>query len=314
MTIRFRPLATLAAIAALLAAPIASAAPPVSGRPEAVAAAEQKPAAERKAAHPALWKVADEDTTIYLFGTVHALPDGIDWFRGKIAEAFAASDELITEIDDSDPATLKESLLAKARLPEGQSLRQLLSPEERAAYEGALTKLGLAPDALDRYRPWYAAVTLSVLPLIGNGFAKDHGVETELAGHAAGRELERGALETAEFQLSLFDALPLEVQKRYLAQVVASLATLNDDLKAMIEAWKRGDAEELARLMNAQEDDPALIEALLTSRNRTWAGWIEQRLDEPGTVFMAVGAGHLAGPGSVQDQLAAQGIASERVQ
>ena len=72
--------------------------------------------------------------------------------------------------------------------------------------------------------------------------------------------------------------------------------------------------EELARLMNAQEDDPALVEALLTGRNRKWAEWIGNRLEEPGTVFLAVGAGHLAGEGSVQDQLSANGIAAERLQ
>ena len=89
---------------------------------------------------------------------------------------------------------------------------------------------------------------------------------------------------------------------------------MQNDLKLMIEAWKRGDADELARLMNAQEDDPVLVETLLTDRNRNWAKWIEGRLEQPGTVFLAVGAGHLAGTDSVQELLGESGITAERVQ
>ena len=85
---------------------------------------------------------------------------------------------------------------------------------------------------------------------------------------------------------------------------------------ALIAAWGKGDAEALARLMieDDAKDDPVLIDRLITQRNRRFAAWITARLQRPGTVFMAVGAGHLAGPGSVQDDLAKAGIAVERVQ
>ena len=82
----------------------------------------------------------------------------------------------------------------------------------------------------------------------------------------------------------------------------------------MVDAWKRGDADSLARLMNEEEDEPELMERLLTNRNKAWADWVKARLDKPGTVFVAVGAGHLAGNGSVQEQLATRGIATTRVQ
>ena len=82
----------------------------------------------------------------------------------------------------------------------------------------------------------------------------------------------------------------------------------------MVEAWRTGDAAKLATLMNAEEDDPAMVEALLTRRNKAWAQWIKARLDQPGTAFIAVGAGHLGGKGSVQDQLKVLGVKSARVQ
>ncbi|MCB2061683.1 MAG: TraB/GumN family protein, partial [Novosphingobium sp.] len=250
----------------------------------------------------------------YLFGTIHALPARIDWLEGPVAAAFEESGELVTEIVREGPAEMQTLVFDKATLPEGETLRGLLSDEQKAQYEAALAALGMPAQAFDRFEPWYTAIALSTVPMMRDGFASENGVEETLQARSEALGQTHGGLETAEYQLSLFDTLPLDVQKRYLAQVVEDLPTMKEDLRKMIEAWKQGDAEELAKLMNAQEDDPALVEALLTGRNRKWAEWIGKRLDEPGTVFLAVGAGHLAGEGSVQDQLCANGIAAKRIQ
>ena len=61
------------------------------------------------------------------------------------------------------------------------------------------------------------------------------------------------------------------------------------------------------------KDSPEVAEKLLINRNKNWAAWIKQRMTKPGTVFIAVGAGHLAGPDSVQAQLAKLGVKSTRV-
>ena len=97
----------------------------------------------RKGDGPGLWKVADEDTTIYLFGTVHALPDSVDWYQGPIESALAETQELVTEIPSSetqDPAS-QQMVMSKAILPADQSLREMLSDSDRTTYEAALTKL-----------------------------------------------------------------------------------------------------------------------------------------------------------------------------
>jgi uncharacterized protein YbaP (TraB family) len=263
---------------------------------------------------PALWKVSDGDTTIYLFGTIHALPAGIDWFGGPVQQAFDRSQELVTEITDTDPLEMQHLVLTHAMLPKGQSLRGMLTPELKTSYEKELGSLGLPAQAFDGYEPWYAAVALSTLPLLQSGYDAKNGVEQALDARAKALGHPHSALETAEYQIGLFDSLPIEAQKRYFAEVVDKLPTVTDDLAKIIVAWRKGDADTLASLMNADEDDPQLIEILLINRNKNWARWIKQRMARPGTVFMAVGAGHLAGPGSVQEQLAAQGIKTERVQ
>lgn len=260
---------------------------------------------------PALWQVADEDTTIYLFGTVHALPEGKQWFDDRIDRAFSSADELVTEIDVSDAAKSAEALQSASLLPEGQSLRGLMTEENRQRYEEALVGLGLPVEALDRYEPWFAALTLSLLPLIRSGYQTQSGVELSLNERAG--EKTRGTLETVQDQVALFDTLPQEAQLAFLDGTVEKLGSATSTLDAMVAEWLEGDAEALAMLLNAEMTDPVLYERLLTARNANWAEWIEKRLEQPGTVFVAVGAGHLAGQGSVQDQLKKRGLKVRRV-
>jgi uncharacterized protein len=267
-----------------------------------------------EAVHPALWKVSRGKTVIWLFGTVHALPAGVPWLDGKVANALDQSDTLVTEIIEKDPAQMRAIVMKTAMLPKGQSLRDGLNPKGRADFEKALAGNGLPPAAFDGFRPWYAAVALSTLPLLKSGYDPANGVDVTLTARARDAGKRHEALETAEYQLGLFNQLPVEAQKRYLYEVAVDADKIPQDLASMIREWKAGHAEELARLMNEDESDPMLLKLLLVDRNRNWARWIKARLARPGTVMLAVGAGHLAGPGSVQDQLAKLGIRVTRVQ
>ena len=266
-------------------------------------------------AGPALWKVADEDTTIYLFGTVHALPKDVEWFRGPIATALASAQVLVTEIP---PGALKQpevqqAFLARAMLPEGQTLRALLTAEQRTTVEGALAKLGLPDAAFDKVEPWFAAITLATMPMLKAGYSMEAGVENAVEAKL-GEGAKREALETVEAQLALFDEMPMDVQIAYLVSVAEQMDKVVPSMDAMVAAWAKGDADGLAKLMNEELDDPVLADRLLYARNRDWAGWVEARLANPGTVFVAVGAGHLAGANSVQDYLGREGVTVTRVQ
>lgn len=264
---------------------------------------------------PALWKVADSDTTIFLFGTVHALPEGLDWYKGALAQAFATAEVLVTEVEAGKltaPET-QRMFIARGTLPEGQTLRGLLDDKQRATFENALTKLEMPVAALDRLEPWFAAMTLTALPLLKAGYKMDQGVEMALEGKAT-PALRREALETVESQLVMFDGMPMPTQTKYLTSVAEQIESVPTSMNDMVNAWKIGDAARLAELMNAQIDDQAVAERLLYARNREWAKWVEKRLETPGTVFVAVGAGHLAGSNSVQDYLTRDGIAVTREQ
>lgn len=270
-------------------------------------------AAPMAASGPALWKVADEDTTIYLFGTVHVLPEGIDWYDATIDDALMGADTIVTEIpmDVGSEAQLQELTMAKGMLPAGTTLRSLLTPEQTTAYEAALAKLGAPSAAFDPFKPWLAGLTLSLLPLMQQGYDPSAGVEKVLLSKVGDKP--QGALETAEFQLGIFDGMTTEAQITFMMEAAEGMDEVKPMLDRMVAEWAKGDADELAAIMNEGMNDPAVAEALLYSRNANWAEWIDTRLDEPGTVFIAVGAGHLAGDKSVQDYLAEKGIVTARV-
>ena len=153
---------------------------------------------------------------------------------------------------------------------------------------------------------------MSLVPLMQQGYSADAGVEAVLIKQAG--EIEKDALETVEFQLGVFDELPQDAQIKFLIEASEGVGELKPMLDAMVAEWLEGDAEGLATLMNESLDDEMLAERLLYYRNRNWADWIETRMDAPGTVFMAVGAGHLAGEKSVQDYLEQRGLVVTRVQ
>lgn len=306
-----RPLALAAGtLLALLAGPSiaqeAAASPPVA----AAAAVAPLPPAPR----PALWKVSDADTTIYLFGTIHALPAGVNWLTGPVEAAFKASDQLVTEIPETNGADMQAAVISNAVLPASQSLRGLLAPEDKARLEAALASFQLPAEAFDRFEPWYAAVALTALPLAKEGYSSDNGAEETISNAAKQQGKPRIGLETAAYQLSLFDSLPMDVQKKYLRDVIDGLPKLDAELAGMIREWSAGNPDKLAELLNDKEDDPRIAEVLLTGRNRNWTAWAVKRMEQPGTVFVAVGAGHLAGKDSVLALLARRGFKATRVQ
>ncbi len=308
----FAPFFALIALAASASAPADQRLP--TPQPAVEIKQAVKEATPAVQAHPALWKIADRDTTIYLFGTIHLLPPGIDWLNGPLAKALDRSGTVMTELPDLPPGDIAAALLRHGTLPAGQNLRKLMSDQQRGQFEAALTKLGLPTALFDSNKPWVAAATLPIIQLQKSGYNLESGAENMLTTRARQQAKARGGLETADFQFGQFDVLTNAQQLEYLGAVLDALPDINAEINTMVGHWSRGDAKALAAQLNADSDSPALAEALIFSRNRTWAAWIERRLKTPGTVFIAVGAGHLGGKGSVQDVLSKRRIMAIRVQ
>ena len=281
---------------------------------EAESAVDYIPAVMPDDADPALWVIRDEDTTIYLFGTVHILKPGMSWFDEAVKDSFDASDELVVEMIKPDAAAMMKIVNEMAIDKTGVSLRDKLTAEDRADYEATMTKLNLPVTSFDPLDPWFASVNLSLIPLMRNGYAADQGVEDELLAQARARAITITGLETPEQQLGFFDNLPEEVQIRFLNFTVDNIDETTEGMEQMVAEWANANVDALGELMNAGLEDKILYETLLVNRNVNWANWVDQRMGQPGTIFMAVGAGHLAGESSLQAILAQKGLVAERIE
>lgn len=273
--------------------------------------------AAEQSAEPAVWAVRAKGTTVYLTGTVHLLPDDITWRGGPIVAAIADADELVTELA---PNQLARVATVASRYTYGD---RLVQPRERfdldlrddyVALEGKALPVVSTMAALD---DWALALMLARVSADQAGLRADNGMDSALIAEFASAGKARLGLETPEDQFAAFDAIPLPEQRRMLNRLMRDMVEgrADDRLRATVAAWSRGDMEALAAIIARDAADaPNAHRLLLADRNRKWAAWINRRLERPGTVLVAVGAGHLAGADSLLALLTAQGLQVERLQ
>ncbi|HCJ43925.1 MAG TPA: hypothetical protein DHV58_07875, partial [Erythrobacter sp.] len=68
-----------------------------------LAACDSTPdAAKPDGPHPALWEITDSAGAVegWLFGTIHALPDGAKWQSPRLTETLGDADMLVVEVAD----------------------------------------------------------------------------------------------------------------------------------------------------------------------------------------------------------------------
>ena len=268
-------------------------------------------------AEPAMWVVKDQDTTIYLFGTFHALDGKRDWFNDEVRAAFDASQEVVLEIiTPDDPAQLRPALMRHVFTAAGTAtLSSKLSPAGRTLLTAALVKNKMPPGSLDRFKPFFASVTLASLQFGAMGMGAEQGAEAVIKRAVKGGSKQLGAVETVDEQFALLDALPEVEQLRILESTLKDDGSMAKEITSMLDAWNRGDAKAVAKaIQQSDKDSPSLYKLMFTDRNARWAQWVDRRLDRPGTVFMAVGAGHLAGNRSLVTLLEKEGHRVSRVQ
>lgn len=283
----------------------------------ALVSAQAAPARPPAPARPALWAVSDPDTTIYLFGTIHLLPEGAQWRSTTFDKAVAGSDQLVVEtmVDEKDPSKVMGALAQLAFSQNLPPLTERVSKDKRPALEAAIKRSGFPPQGLDRMESWAAAVMLMGGQFADLGLKVDKGVESTLRGEFEGRGKPVGELETNVEQFGFFDRLPESAQRTLLEGAIEQGPAFKQTFDSMMRAWAAGDVKRIAHAFNEDmAKSPELADHLIFQRNANWARWIENRLAQPGTILVAVGAGHLAGRKSVIDLLERQGFKVRRIQ
>src|SRR4051794_22226805 len=260
----------------LIAAALATAAP--SGAPPSPLADE-----------PAMFVVRDADTTIYIFGTFHALDGQSQWFGNRVRNAFEQSNELVLE-----------TVIPEQPMP-------MMRPTP-----------GFRPPAVAPSASFLATTRMAISAGRSQGMQVGNGADMVLRhiAEAEGKPVE--GLETLQAQLDMFNRMPsaqAASAPRAGQPVDANpMQGLSKAMADMQSAWKRGDQTVFARMLEQLNSaSPDTYRMMFTERNARWADWIRARMQAPGTVFVAVGAGHLAGKDSLLVRLAERGIPSQRV-
>jgi uncharacterized protein YbaP (TraB family) len=254
----------------------------------ALAAASPVPAPPPAPDEPAMFVVRDADTTVYIFGTFHALDGQSHWFGDHVKTAFDQSSDLVLE-------TL---------IPEGP----VLAGQFRQSFR---------PPSVTPSASFLATTRMAINAGRAQGMQVGNGADMMLRhrAEADGKAVE--GLETLQSQLDLFNRLPATPgpTPRAGALVAASpMDSLSKSMAEMQSAWKRGDQSVFVRMLDQlNRASPDTYRMMFTERNARWADWIRARMQAPGTVFVAVGAGHLAGKDSLLVRLAELGILSQRV-
>jgi len=263
-------------------------------------------------AAPAMWKVSDADSSIYLFGSIHVFTHEVDWRTPEFDRELKAADLVYFEMvfDEAAYATIGRMTLVDGRIRDGRTLWDLLTGEQADTVRGAIVASGLDPVAFDRMQPWMAELMLSGGMMQGAKVGVELQVDAEIPA-----ERKRG-LETAEEQMRFFSAAS---QADQIANLVASAEQLavtdgREVIEQLTDAWARGDVDALD-FLNREElgGGDARFDQLITQRNQRWIGQLEKLLADNDNALVIVGAGHLAGTGGVPELLRQAGYTVERI-
>ncbi|MGI8944462.1 MAG: TraB/GumN family protein [Qipengyuania sp.] len=262
---------------------------------------------------PPLWEIVGADGAVegWLFGTVHALPDGIEWRTDLLDSTLGEADTLVVEVASLEDGAALNRLFSRMATDEpSPPLAERVDPKLREAYEQLLVRANLRRDQFDGLESWAAALSLAQLAQTAK---TANGVDRELISRFGEREVVE--LEGAAAQLEIFDRLPEPEQRDLLNAVLKETRDREIQAETLAEVWRSGDIERLAALsMRGMLSDPELYEALLAGRNRAWAAQIENLLSAEERPLVAVGAGHVVGPDGLPAMLHARGYILRRVQ
>jgi hypothetical protein len=261
--------------------------------------------------NPALFVVRDADSTMYLYGTVHELPEGAPWASPAVRAALDEADEVWTETNfyDSDlqrrfAADLEQALATRAETP----LTRRLNAQQAARMIIAGKALGMTREYIDGLKPWMAALFL--IGTDSEGLSHDAGVDQQIINLAIREGVARRWLE--ESGVAELDGLPDAVQMEFLIWI---LEASEANAAAGDAMWRRGDLEAMyeTEIAPMREDYPNLYGWIVVQRNTAWMERLVAEMEGSGVDFVAVGAAHLAGPDSLKAMFEARGYVVERV-
>jgi uncharacterized protein len=258
-----------------------------------------------------LWKAQGASNVVYLLGAVHLLQATNYPLPAVIESAFTNSQIAVfeTDLDKLEDPETQAATVSKIMLPEGQTLRQNLSPNVYASLSKHATEVGLPMPALEQYRPAAAVMTIEMMELVSLGADPAYGVDKHFfkLAHDGGKRIV--PLETVDFQIGLLVGFTKAEED---LMVEKSLEEMDDEKKLyneMVTAWQTGNADALEKMLNKMRAEaPSIFKKLVSDRTASWIPEFEKLLHGPQNAIVIVGAGHLVGPDGAVELLRKKGF------
>jgi len=265
---------------------------------------------------PAIWVASDFDSTLYLYGTVHLLPDDLDWQREDMRQAFNESGTIFFEVDTGPKGQIDATVLTTSLglRSDGIRLSALLDNYQLNLLEAAANNGDLTIASLDGMQPWLASEYLTFAAAQNAGLSAELSADEALKSRADRDGKNIVYLESLETQIRASADLPDYIQIDILTETLEQFNNLGTAATEIADQWSVGGTdyltEKLIRPMKARA--PEVFNSLLRDRNRAWSSKLARFMEDSGTGFVAVGTAHLLGEDSLIHELREQGYIVKR--
>lgn len=269
-----------------------------------------------------LWKVSDENSSVWLFGSIHFADSSFYPLPSEIENAFRNSTALAVEMDISDSETQEktaEEFLKEGMFTDGRTLKDVLPDSLWKTLDSISTTLGMKTENFLPMRPWMAATLIASAAIASTGIQQELGIDMVMLDSAYAQGKEIIALETPEEQVESLSKSkgPEETDGiAYLESTFREYSKLNQMIKEVISAWKRADVVSLQKSLSADqnmnESEKRLNERMFNQRNKKMKKEILNFLENDKQVFVVVGVGHLILENNLLEMLSENGLKIQR--
>lgn len=267
-----------------------------------------------------LWKVENDDTTVYLQGTIHVGNEDFYPLNKKIEDAYEESDVVLPEIDlnEVDPSISQTLMMELAMYEDGQTIADDLTEDTYAALEEILQENGMSIEMVQQFKPWFMEMLLMEFALEETEYSPEYAVDQYFLDRAAEDGKEIRELESFEEQLMMLSGFSDELQLEMLENAILNYDDMAEELDEITAHWLSGATGELSGTTDVEETFEGYeeyMEEMNTNRNIGMADTILELLEEDSgkTYFVFVGAMHMVEEPSIVSLIEDDGYEVEHI-